>query len=562
MTAQRLRILVADDSPTDRLIMETLLKRQGHVVDAVEDGLAAVQHFEQSPPDLVLLDVMMPSMDGISAARRMRELAGNELIPIIFLTSLHDARDLAACLEAGGDDFLSKPYNPVILQAKIKAFSRLRRLHSEVRGQREHLIAEQQAAKGIFDRIARLGALSAENIRYLMSPMAIFNGDVLLAARQPGGDLLVLLGDFTGHGLPAAIGIMPLSEIFYGMAAKSFGLEAILREINGRLKTVLPPSIFCCATAVQLSYRHRHAEIWAGGLPDGAVHHPGSRRLSRIPSRHLPLGVLAADQFRYVPQIVEMQPEDAIYLWSDGIIETANPAGEMFGEQRLVALFEEGEAVHPDMFAHITGKLREFSEQGSQSDDYSLVEVRLHDNDMPRQAEPQVSGKRRPVGSWALEYELHADSLRALDPVPLFMHMLLQAPGLRAQSGTINTIVTELYSNALEHGVLGLDSDLKKSADGFRQYYQLRAERLLHLEQARIRLRAEVVPEPGGGVLRLQVKDSGKGFRFEAGNARNEKSPAYYGRGLTLVAALCRRVEYSPPGNEVLVEFAWQETEA
>lgn len=558
MNSQRLRILVADDSPTDRLIMETLLKRQGHLVEAVKDGLEAVQHFESSPPDLVLLDVMMPKMDGITAARRMRELAGNELIPIIFLTSLNDARDLAACLEAGGDDFLSKPYNPVILQAKIKAFSRVRRLHSEVRSQREHLIAEQQAAKAIFDRIAGLGALRAENIRYLMSPMAIFNGDVLLAARQPGGDLLVLLGDFTGHGLPAAIGIMPLSEIFYGMAAKSFGLEAILREINGRLKSVLPPSIFCCATAVQLSYRNRHAEIWAGGLPDGVVYHPGSRRLSRIPSRHLPLGVLPADQFRYSAQVVEIQPEDAIYCWSDGIIETTSPTGEMFGEERLLALFEERDMSHADMFSRITGRLREFSQQGGQSDDYSLVEVRLRESGEPSGAAFSQGGKRRPVGSWSLEYELRADSLRSMDPVPLLMHMLLQAPGLRAQSGTINTILNELYSNALEHGVLGLDSSLKSSADGFRQYYQLRAERLQMLEQASIRLRAEVLPEPGGGLLRLQVKDSGKGFVFSARKSAAE-NPAYYGRGLTLVAALCRRVEYSAPGNEVLVEFAWQE---
>ncbi len=558
MNSQRLRILVADDSPTDRLIMETLLKRQGHLVEAVKDGLVAVQRFEESPPDLVLLDVMMPEMDGITAARRMRELAGNELIPIIFLTSLNDARDLAACLEAGGDDFLSKPYNPVILQAKIKAFSRVRRLHSEVRSQREHLIAEQQAAKAIFDRIARLGALRAENIRYLMSPMAIFNGDVLLAARQPAGDLLVLLGDFTGHGLPAAIGIMPLSEIFYGMAAKSFGLEAILREINGRLKSVLPPSIFCCATAVQLSYRNRHAEIWAGGLPDGVVYHPGSRRLTRIPSCHLPLGVLPPDQFRYSAQIVEMQPEDAIYCWSDGIIETVNPASEMFGEERLLALFEEGDIPIADMFSRITGRLREFSQQGSQSDDFSLVEVRLRENDGKAGAASPQAGKHRPVGSWSLEYELRADSLRSMDPVPLLMHMLLQAPGLRAQSGTINTILNELYSNALEHGVLGLDSCLKNSADGFRQYYQLRAERLQGLEQASIRLRAEVLPEAGGGVLRLQVKDSGKGFILEALKTA-AGNPAYYGRGLTLVAALCRRVEYSPPGNEVLVEFAWRE---
>lgn len=556
MNSQRLRILVADDSPTDRLIMETLLKRQGHLVEAVKDGLAAVQRFEESPPDLVLLDVMMPELDGISAARRMRELSGNELIPIIFLTSLNDARDLAACLEAGGDDFLSKPYNPVILQAKIKAFSRVRRLHSEVRSQREHLIAEQHAAKGIFDRIARQGALSAENIRYLMSPVAIFNGDVLLAARQPGGDLLVLLGDFTGHGLPAAIGIMPLSEIFYGMVAKSFGLEAILREINSRLKAVLPPSVFCCATAAQLSYRHRHAEIWAGGLPDGAVHHPGGA-LTRIPSRHLPLGVLSADQFLYTAQIVEMQPEDALYLWSDGVIETLNPANEMFGEQRLLALFE-GEIPHADMFARITGSLRDFSQQGSQSDDYSLVEVRLRETLEQKYPVRRPGEKRSPVGNWSLEYELRAESLRTMDPVPLLMHMLLQAPGLRAQSGTINTLLNELYSNALEHGVLGLESALKNSADGFRQYYQLRAERLQQLEQASIRIRAEVLPEAEGGVLRLQIKDSGKGFAF-AQKGGSGQNPGYYGRGLTLVAALCRRVEYAAPGNEVLVEFAWQE---
>ncbi len=559
MSSQRLRILVADDSATDRLIMETLLKRQGHDVEAVQDGLAAVRRFEESPPDLVLLDVMMPEMDGINAARRMRKLAGNQLIPIIFLTSLNDARDLAACLEAGGDDFLSKPYNPVILQAKIKSFSRVRRLHSEVRSQREHLVAEQQAAKGIFDRIARLGALRTENIRYLMSPMAIFNGDVLLAARQPGGDLLVLLGDFTGHGLPAAIGIMPLSEIFYGMAAKSFGLEAILREINSRLKSVLPPSIFCCATAVQLSYRNRHAEIWAGGLPEGVVFHPGQRRCTRIPSRHLPLGVLPADQFRYSPQIVEMQAEDAIYCWSDGIIETTSPVGDMFGEERLLGLFEPGEDNKADMFLRITSRLREFSQQGSQSDDYSLVEVRLHENDKQAAAVLPQGEKRRPVGNWSLEYELRADSLRSMDPVPLVMHMLLQAPGLHAHSGTINTILNELYSNALEHGVLELDSGLKNSADGFRHYYQLRAERLQALEQASIRLRAEVLPEPGGGVLRLQVKDSGKGFVFTPRKNAN-KNPEYYGRGLTLVAALCRRVEYSNPGNEVLVEFAWRET--
>lgn len=555
-----LRILVADDSATDRMIMETLLKRLGHEVLAVKNGLEAVQQFVDWHPDMVLLDVMMPELDGIAAAKQMRELSKNELVPIIFLTSLHDARDLAACLDAGGDDFMSKPYNPVILQAKIKAFSRLRRLHTEVRRQREYLLSEQYAAKEIFDRIANQGELDSANIRYLLSPMAIFNGDVLLAAQQPGGDLLVMLGDFTGHGLPAAIGIMPLTEIFYGMVGKSFGLEAILREINARLKVVLPTSVFCCATAIQMNYRNRHIEIWAGGLPDGLIYHANSGAITTIPSSHLPLGVLHPDQFRYSPLVAEMHRDSAVYLWSDGVSETSNPAGEMFGEKRLLDLFASHKS-HEEMFPYVIQSLRDFSQQGDQTDDYSLVEIRPRkDFSLPELSCKLHKGERQPrsIGNWSLEYELRAESLRASDPVPLLMHMLLQAPGLRAHGGVIHTILSELYSNALEHGVLGLSSDMKDDADGFLHYYQLRAERLLALEEASIRICAEVVPVPDGGLLRLQMKDSGPGFDFDHVGP-SDQNPNYYGRGLTLLKSLCRRVEYIAPGNEVVVEFVWCE---
>lgn len=557
------RILLADDGATDRLILETLLRRLGHEVLIAGNGEEAVSAFVREQPDLVLLDVMMPVMDGIAAARRIRELMGNDLVPIIFLTALHEARDLAACLEAGGDDFLSKPYNPVILEAKIRAFSRMRRLHSEVRQQREYLLGEQQAAKAIFERITTRGAFDGSALRYLMSPMAIFNGDVLLAAQQPGGDLLVLLGDFTGHGLPAAMGVMPLSEIFYAMVAKSFGLEAILREINRRLHAVLPTSIFCCATALQLHSRKQCMEIWAGGLPDGIIYNRQSGQLERIPSRHLPLGILAEEDFRYAPQIMSLTADQDVYLWSDGICETCNPQGEAFGEQRLLALFGETQTA-TDPFDLIVQRLREFSgslaHPAPQQDDYSLARIRADACLRPAAKGEPAELALAPVGQWAMEYELRADSLKAMDPVPMLMHMLLQSPGLRSHGSIIHTIVRELYANALEHGVLELDSGLKQDADGFRRYYQQRAERLQALTEASIRLRLEVSPLDTGGLLRLYLKDSGAGFSYAALQAKQEK-PGYHGRGLSLVAALCRRMEFFPPGNEVLVEFVWQTQE-
>lgn len=124
-----LTILIADDNFTDRMILSAITRREGHTVLEAENGDEAVQSYAAARPDLVLMDALMPVMDGMEAAREIRRIAGDELVPIIFLTSLQDAESLAECLDAGGDDFLSKPYSRVILQAKIKAFGRMRAMH-------------------------------------------------------------------------------------------------------------------------------------------------------------------------------------------------------------------------------------------------------------------------------------------------------------------------------------------------------------------------------------------------------------------------------------------------
>jgi len=247
-----LRILIADDNDSDRLILQTIVRKEGHTVYTACDGQEAIDAFKEKSPDLILLDALMPNIDGFQAAKTIRELAGEDFVPIIFLTSLKDAASLADCLDAGGHDFLSKPYNRIILKAKIQAFARMRRLHETVQAQRDlmtkhhdHLLHEQELAKVVFDNIAHTGCVDAPNIKHLLSPMAVFNGDLILAARKPNGGMFVFLGDFTGHGLPAAIGAMPVSEIFYGMAQKGFSLQDILREINSKLKGILPIGVIC-----------------------------------------------------------------------------------------------------------------------------------------------------------------------------------------------------------------------------------------------------------------------------------------------------------------------------
>ncbi|KTC29667.1 MULTISPECIES: fused response regulator/phosphatase [Pseudomonas] len=560
---EALTILIAEDSAADRLLLASIIRRQGHQVLTVSNGAEAIEVFARERPQLVLMDALMPVMDGFEAARQIKQLAGEALVPIIFLTSLRESEALAQCLDAGGDDFLPKPYNPLILAAKINAMDRLRRLQATVLQQRdliarhhEHLLHEQRAAKAVFDKVAHSGCINAApNIRYLQSPYALFNGDLLLAAYTPSGDMHVMLGDFTGHGLPAAIGAMPLAEVFYGMTAKGYGLTQTLREMNAKLKRILPVDMFCCATLLCLSAQRRAVEVWNGGMPEGYVHEVATGRRTPLMSRHLPLGVLSAEAFDDSTEVWPMALGDRVFLLSDGVLDTADANDQLFGAERLQQVFAANR--EPDrLFEDIEQALAAF--RGQARDDVSMVEITLQAGQPLRAAEPMYadSGRSCPL-DWSVSFEFRAQTLRTYNPLPYLLQLLLEIHGLRAQSGALYSVMAELYSNALEHGVLGLDSRLKRDAQGFAQYYRQRHERLAQLDSGYVRVHVQVVPTDKGGKLTLRLEDSGQGFDVEQELARPVDIDRLSGRGLSLVRQLSSAVGWSDGGRTVCVEFCW-----
>ncbi|UUY07183.1 fused response regulator/phosphatase [Pseudomonas sp. J452] len=557
----RLSILIAEDNAADRMLLSTIVNRQGHRALTASNGLEAVMLFEQERPQLVLMDALMPVMDGFEAARRIKACAGESLVPIIFLTSLTESEALVRCLEAG-DDFLAKPYNRVILEAKIRAMDRLRRLQDTVMQQRdliakhnEHLLTEQRVAKAVFDKVAHSGCLNAPNIRYLQSPFALFNGDLLLAAFKPSGGMHVLLGDFTGHGLPAAIGAMPLAEVFYGMTAKGFSMAEILREMNAKLKRILPVGVFCCATLLNLSFQRRVVEVWNGGLPDGYLYHAATGERTALVSRHLPLGVLESASFNDHYEVHPLALGDRLFLFSDGVLETCDSDGQLFGEQRLQAIFA-GQHPAERLFDEIQLALAAF--RGEAQDDVSMIELGLiEEGGLSR---PPLafsdSGLSSPL-DWSASFEFRAQTLKRFNPLPFLLQLLLEVQGLRTQGGALYTVLAELYSNALEHGVLGLDSALKCNADGFAHYYQQRATRLGELQDGYVRFHLELLPQADGGRLRVRVEDSGCGFDVAGAMDCTQMSAGLSGRGLRLVRQLAQHCEWSADGRGVSVEFCW-----
>ncbi|VVP23458.1 Chemotaxis response regulator protein-glutamate methylesterase [Pseudomonas fluorescens] len=560
---ESLTILIAEDSAADRMLLSSIVRRQGHEVLTAANGAEAVEAFRQQRPQLVLMDAMMPVMDGFEAAQQIKALAGETLVPIIFLTSLSESEALARCLEAGGDDFLAKPYNQVILAAKIKAMDRLRRLQATVLQQRDqiarhhdYLLNEQRVAKAVFDKVAHSGCLNAANIRYLQSPYALFNGDLLLAAYTPAGDMHVLLGDFTGHGLPAAVGAMPLAEVFYGMTAKGYGLAETLREMNAKLKRILPVDMFCCATMLCLSFQRRSVEVWNGGMPDGYLHSIASGERTPMTARHLPLGVLSAQTFDDRTEVFPMALGDRVFLLSDGVIDTCDASEQLFGVERLQRVFAANR--EPDaLFEEIGQALRDFG--GETRDDVSMVEISLLESSQLIAPVPVYSdsGQSCPL-DWSVSFEFRAQTLKRFNPLPYLLQLLLEVHGLRAQSGALYSVLAELYSNALEHGVLGLDSSLKRDVSGFTRYYQQRNTRLDELQDGFVRVHLQVMPQGEGGCLVIRVEDSGKGFDVGRVLARPVDPVRLSGRGVSLIRQLGRNASWSDDGRSARVEFFWE----
>ncbi|MBI3457341.1 MAG: response regulator, partial [Candidatus Rokubacteria bacterium] len=136
------RILVADDNPMNLDILETRLAAHGYEVLTASDGEAALALARSSQPDLILLDVMMPKLDGLDVCRQLRGDPSLPFVPIILVTAKGDPKDIVAGLEAGGDEYLTKPVDQAALVARVKSMLRIKGLHDTVQAQAVRLEAQ------------------------------------------------------------------------------------------------------------------------------------------------------------------------------------------------------------------------------------------------------------------------------------------------------------------------------------------------------------------------------------------------------------------------------------
>ncbi|WP_374476655.1 SpoIIE family protein phosphatase [Zoogloea sp.] len=566
--AESLFILVVDDNPDDLYLIRRDLLSLGHRVAGVSTATEALEHIAEAYPDVLMTDVGLPGMDGIELLKTVRARTDGSWIPsLVFTGSLDEATQMRA-LEAGADAYLCKPASREMLHAKLGVILRLKAMQRQAEARNRELARyrslqeeEQRLARFVMERLINREALGDPAVSHWIASAAEFSGDLIAAARTPGNVLHVLLADGAGHGLAASLNVLPVTAPFYRMTERGFGIDAIAREINSKVRALLPVDRFIAATLVAVNFRERYMTVWNGGNPGPLLVRPDGGVRLHFNRHHFPLGVVDDDEFDGTVDSHVVNPHDHLLLFSDGLIELEDAAGQALGVEGLGAALQ---GLGADLrLPRLTEIVHDLTGGNPPRDDISIAQIALTDTPQPVPAVSSADFPAAPTASdWRLVLRLGAADLKRLDAVPLVLGAIEQFEGVRPFAGRLFLVLSELFNNALDHGLLRLPSSLKVGAEGMDVFLDERARRLARLEMGAVEF--ELSLRQGDGqppVLHISCADTGPGFdheeqiRFAGGEPSSEDILKGHGRGIPLLLRVCEEVRYSGVGNRVDVLF-------
>ena len=213
--------------------------------------------------------------------------------------------------------------------------------------------------------------LKDKSLRYKVIAAESFSGDIVAANRSPQGLFYALLADATGHGLTAAISVLPVLAIFYRMTATNRSVREIINELNQQLKDSMPVGRFVALTLLSLNAETQSGEIWIGGTPEALLCDRWGREEQIFDSANLPLGIVDNEQLDCSPVVFKWHSESQIILCSDGLLEAENPQGQQFTQTGLRTAINNT-SPH-DRFSKIETALQRHLDGTLANDDISLM---------------------------------------------------------------------------------------------------------------------------------------------------------------------------------------------
>jgi sigma-B regulation protein RsbU (phosphoserine phosphatase) len=375
------KILIVDDERLNINVLADLLKPKYKIMAAINGAQALKAARSANPPDLILLDIMMPEMDGYEVCRRLKSDESTKHIPIIFVTAMGQVEDETRGLELGAIDYLTKPISPAIVESRVKTqmalkknMEELHKAYSVIETQKNRMQKELNVGRGI--QLAMVPkdfpAGNDYSIHATLEPAREVGGDFYDAFTVDEEHICFCVGDVSGKGVPAALFMAMAKTLIKSRASSDPSTASIVTHVNDELSKDNEGYLF--VTLYVCIFNIRTGELLttnAGHNPPLLKHSDGSI----TPLSHRDgLVVAAMDGITYSEKMYQLQKEDTLLLFTDGVTEADNVDEEFFGDERLEKLFGDWQDGPVEkLVKHVVETTHAFEGENRQADDITVL---------------------------------------------------------------------------------------------------------------------------------------------------------------------------------------------
>ena len=380
-------ILVVDDNEMNRDMLSRRLIRQGHTVEMAVDGRQALEMITTKKFDLILLDIMMPEMNGYEVLENLKADSSMPYIPVIMISAIDELDSIVRCIELGAEDYLPKPFNRVLLKARIGASLEKKRLRDRQEAYTRQLDIENQRKSDELEQARKIQlamlpvappSLPFVEIAAHQETASEVGGDYYDFFPQPNGSLRMAIGDATGHG--AGSGLMVSMTKASLLAATETDLAALVSKINTILSRVdLGLQLNMALLLLEVLEKPDGSvgiRACGGGMPPIYILRAGNK-VEEIMIEGLPLGITGEATY----QVTEFTlcSGDTMLLMSDGLVETFNGARQFLSFSRLTGALAQVDTTLPtkSLLNHIAQIGKTWANGYPLYDDVTLVVTRV-----------------------------------------------------------------------------------------------------------------------------------------------------------------------------------------
>jgi serine phosphatase RsbU (regulator of sigma subunit) len=345
-------ILIVDDTPTNIGVISGALRDSYKTKVATNGPKALSLACAEEKPDLILLDVMMPEMDGYEVCMRLKAEPSTREIPVIFLTGQTGAEDETRGFEVGAVDYVHKPFSPAIVKARVRSHILLRESGAQLTAQLLALNNELAMARQIQLSILphTVPQLPGLEIVARFRPMTAVAGDFYDFVQIDDKHLGILIADVSGHGLSSAMIASMLQVALTAQVVHASDPAKVLSGLNRALCGKFTHN-FVTAAYVYVDMEKSQMRYAGAGHPPVMQFRRSTGKTNKVLENGLILGMF--EEASYETLECPLEPGDRHVLYTDGIVEAASPAAELYGEDRFMRFIENNQALNAEQFADL-----------------------------------------------------------------------------------------------------------------------------------------------------------------------------------------------------------------